>query len=375
LSLFFELWNPSSWETPTARKRDPLRGWLVISPVAWSEPTRGTPLRWGDYKIRYGLGLTSILFGWSLFNWMVASSLSDGAGVEDIWLELVLAIIYLFGWLILPGSGARRGLALIIAFLGLAPLSGGLVLLLAWLIVRERPRRSYLFIAAQIGMSIGLAIISTRLIDVQTLELGTDRYLYIFSISDAAAFGIAAIGAAWWARAAAPSMTLARQNRQRARFDRKQAREQQTRRSQEQEDRMPPAAPPPPNTAGRESAFRWALASTLGDANPYYSATVRRFPGEPPLDVVLIERFENVFTALTIAKDQWYSQHFVIDGNGEFQRDGGFHKLGVSADRVDMVARAVILMDIDAYRRALDGDNESWHAWAERALNHLTAPR
>lgn len=109
--------------------------------AGFTEPTRGTPLRWGTYLGRYLAGLTYIVAGM----FVLLSS-----NVYAIGFLLLGTVAHVAGWFVLPTSGARRliafGPGLLATFLlltGPQSLFFMTGVLFGWLVVRERPLRSY----------------------------------------------------------------------------------------------------------------------------------------------------------------------------------------------------------------------------------------
>jgi hypothetical protein len=109
--------------------------------AAFTEPTRRHTLRWGTYLGRYLAGLAYIAAGTVI----LLSSNTYALGFL-----LLGTIAHVAGWFLLPATGARRliafGPSLIAIFL---MLTGPQILfvmaavLFGWLLVRERPLRSY----------------------------------------------------------------------------------------------------------------------------------------------------------------------------------------------------------------------------------------
>jgi hypothetical protein len=107
----------------------------------FTEPTRRIPLRWGVYEVRYIGGILYLIAGIAIL---------DSTNTYTIGFLLLGTLAHCFGWAILPARGSRRLWAfwpsLIAAFL---MLTGPQILfvmaavLLGWLLVRERPLRSY----------------------------------------------------------------------------------------------------------------------------------------------------------------------------------------------------------------------------------------
>lgn len=109
---------------------------------AWREPTRRIPLRWGTYEGRYLAGLLFIVSG---------SLALQGANPRILILLLAGTAFHTLGWAILPAQGWRR---LVVAAPNIAvtwllltgPQSVWMlaVAFVSWLLVRQRPARSYL---------------------------------------------------------------------------------------------------------------------------------------------------------------------------------------------------------------------------------------
>ncbi|MEJ1229941.1 MAG: hypothetical protein WDM88_03775 [Galbitalea sp.] len=119
------------------------------------EPTRRLRLRWGSYGDRYVAGLLYIVAGLVILL---------STNTYTIGFLLVGTVTHTVGWFVLPATGRRRLLAfwpsLLSAFF---LLTGPQILfvmaapLLGWLIVRERPVRSYLVLLFPIAVGIVLA--------------------------------------------------------------------------------------------------------------------------------------------------------------------------------------------------------------------------
>lgn len=156
--------------------------------VSWSEPARALPLRWGHYADRYGWGLVLIVSGGIHLQ-----------GSNTYTLEFLLAgtTVMVVGWSILPGVGWRRITATLPALVAQWLLLTGpqamwtlIGVVLAWLIVRSRPWRSYVVLL----LPLAYAFVAPRLFEEyrwMPLSLG---------------LGIAvAVAACWAARAIAVS--------------------------------------------------------------------------------------------------------------------------------------------------------------------------
>jgi hypothetical protein len=110
--------------------------------AAFTEPTRRLTLRWGTYQGRYLAGLMYISAG---------TVILLSSNTYSIGFLLLGTVAHVVGWFILPATGPRRliafGPSLVATFL---LLTGPQILfvmaavLLGWLLVRERPLRSYL---------------------------------------------------------------------------------------------------------------------------------------------------------------------------------------------------------------------------------------
>jgi hypothetical protein len=107
-----------------------------------TEPTRRIALRWGTYESRYLGGLLYIIAGIVIL---------ISTNTYTIGFLLLGTLAQCFGWAILPAVGSRRliafGPSLLASWL---MLTGPQILfvmtatLFGWLLVRERPLRSYL---------------------------------------------------------------------------------------------------------------------------------------------------------------------------------------------------------------------------------------
>ena len=110
--------------------------------ATFTEPTRRLTLRWGTYLGRYLAGLMYIGAG---------TVVLLSANTYALGFLLLGTASHVAGWFILPGTGARRliafGPSLIAVFLMLTGpqiLFAMAAVLFGWLLVRERPLRSYL---------------------------------------------------------------------------------------------------------------------------------------------------------------------------------------------------------------------------------------
>jgi hypothetical protein len=121
----------------------------------FSEPTRRIPLRWGTYESRYVGGILYLVAG-------VAILLSTNT--YTIGFLLVGTVAHCFGWAVLPARGSRRLWAfwpsLIATFF---MLTGPQILfvmaltLLGWLLVRERPLRSFVVLVFPVASGVIMA--------------------------------------------------------------------------------------------------------------------------------------------------------------------------------------------------------------------------
>jgi hypothetical protein len=109
--------------------------------ATFTEPTRRLALRWGTYLGRYLAGLAYISAGTVI----LLSSNTYALGFL-----LLGTVAHIGGWFLLPATGARRliafGPSLIAVFLlltGPQILFAMAAVLFGWLLVRERPLRSY----------------------------------------------------------------------------------------------------------------------------------------------------------------------------------------------------------------------------------------
>ncbi|HEY1531611.1 MAG TPA: hypothetical protein VGF80_12400 [Galbitalea sp.] len=120
-----------------------------------TEPTRRIPLRWGTYESRYLGGLLYIAAG---------TVVLLSTNTYTIGFLLLGTVAHCFGWAILPATGGRRlaafGPSLVASWLMLTGpqiLFVMAALLLGWLIVRERPLRSYLVLLFPIASGVIMA--------------------------------------------------------------------------------------------------------------------------------------------------------------------------------------------------------------------------
>jgi hypothetical protein len=120
-----------------------------------SEPTRRIALRWGTYESRYLGGLLYLIAGMVILL---------STNTYTIGFLLLGTVAHCFGWAILPAAGSRRlwafGPSLVATWL---MLTGPQILfvmaatLLGWLLVRERPLRSYLVLLFPVASGVIMA--------------------------------------------------------------------------------------------------------------------------------------------------------------------------------------------------------------------------
>jgi hypothetical protein len=153
-------------------------GWMLRGEV-----TESIPLRFGTYRGRYLVGLALIASG---------AVAIQGGNSYALFLIVQGSVAFLAGWAVLPATGARRmwvvAPAYVVAFLQLAgpqyaPATVGL--LLAWFVVRERSRRSYLAAVPALVVTIALASSFREVADMSITSPIT---------------AIALVGSAWLAR-------------------------------------------------------------------------------------------------------------------------------------------------------------------------------
>jgi hypothetical protein len=119
------------------------------------EPTRRIPLRWGTYESRYLGGLLYLAAG---------TVILLSTNTYTIGFLLLGTLAHCFGWAILPATGARRLWAFWPSLLAIwLMLTGPQILfvmtatLLGWLLVRERPLRTYLVLLFPIASGVIMA--------------------------------------------------------------------------------------------------------------------------------------------------------------------------------------------------------------------------
>ena len=108
----------------------------------WVEPTRALPLRWGHYRDRHAFGIILIVGGGIQL---------QGSNTWTLPFLLIGTVAFAVGWSILPARGWTRMLAVVLASAQLWILLAGplavwtfVIPYVCWLLVRDRPARSYL---------------------------------------------------------------------------------------------------------------------------------------------------------------------------------------------------------------------------------------
>jgi hypothetical protein len=126
----------------------------MVTRLGWREPTSLLPLRWGTYRLRYLGAIVLILAG--------ALVLQAGSAYADYLIAIGFST-HIAGWAILPARGVRRAAVAVPSALLVGSLligSVAAVLLVAplafWLLVRQRPGRSYL--ATLLPLASGLVL-------------------------------------------------------------------------------------------------------------------------------------------------------------------------------------------------------------------------
>jgi hypothetical protein len=147
------------------------------------EPTRRIPLRWGTYESRYLGGLLYIIAG---------TVILISTNTYTIGFLLLGTVALCFGWAILPATGGRRLWAFWPSLLATwLMLTGPQILFVmaatlpGWLLVRERPLRSYVVLLFPIASGVIMA------------------YQFHSNHDEPLAFGIESavvVGSAWLAR-------------------------------------------------------------------------------------------------------------------------------------------------------------------------------
>lgn len=127
----------------------------MAAPDPWREPTRLVSLTWGTYDDRWLAGLVFIVAG---------AVQVQGANAYALVFLLIGTVASAVGWSILPASGGRRVLAAIVGtastwLLLIGPQAAWTLTasLLAWLLVRHRPARSWIVVVLPLGTGIALA--------------------------------------------------------------------------------------------------------------------------------------------------------------------------------------------------------------------------
>jgi hypothetical protein len=148
-----------------------------------SEPTRRIALRFGTYESRYLGGLLYISAG---------TVVVLSANTYTVGFLLLGTLAHCFGWAILPATGARRlwafGPSLLAVWLMLTGpqiLFVMVLVLLGWLLVRERPLRSFVVLLFPIASGVIMA------------------YSFHSNHDEPLAFGVESavvVGSAWLAR-------------------------------------------------------------------------------------------------------------------------------------------------------------------------------
>jgi hypothetical protein len=125
-------------------------GWMLRGEV-----TQSIPLRFGTYRGRYLVGLALIVSG---------AVAIQGGNSFALFLIVQGSVAFIAGWAVLPATGARRmwviAPAYVAAFLQLAGpqyAPGTVLLLLAWFVVRQRGRTSYLAAIPALVVTVVLA--------------------------------------------------------------------------------------------------------------------------------------------------------------------------------------------------------------------------
>ncbi len=126
-----------------------------MASAPWTEPNRGIPLRWGTYEDRYLGGLLFIIAGLVIL---------PATNTYTVIFLLVGTAAHTTGWFVLPSTGARRIWAfwpslLATWFLLVGPqiLAVMVLPLLGWLLVRQRPLRSYVVLVFPVAVGVALA--------------------------------------------------------------------------------------------------------------------------------------------------------------------------------------------------------------------------
>ena len=198
------------------------------SDASWSEPTSGISLRWGSYGVRYplGVGLLALaglgvfwrawylaLLGWGapIFPAFLGRMLA-GQPIDFAFSVAQVAVLIVVGALIIPTRHGRRWLAVGVllvvhlwyvlveyfAFETLAPVLFAVLVVLAWLILRDRSGPAY-----AIGLPVAAVaafVLDWLLRNAPLPEVGrVHGWVYLVG-----APVLAVVGAAWLVRALEP---------------------------------------------------------------------------------------------------------------------------------------------------------------------------
>lgn len=162
-----------------------------MAETSWREPASLLPIRWGSYRVRYGVGLALVIGGCLLVQ-------SGSVYVPQLMLAGMGA--HLAGWWILPGKGARRTIislpsltCVMLILNGAAAMVFLLIPLAGWLWLRQRPARSYIVLA--------LPAISAYLLTLFFAQYGSGALVLLIT-------GIVVAGSAWFARFLASRIPL-----------------------------------------------------------------------------------------------------------------------------------------------------------------------
>lgn len=110
---------------------------------------------WGRQRSRFILGIGLLFCG---------GLLVQTTSVFALWLMLLGAIVHAAGWVVIPGKGWRRSLAIVpgvvtmvLILNGASAMAALAIPLAVWLLVRERPLRAYLVLGIPIATAYILA--------------------------------------------------------------------------------------------------------------------------------------------------------------------------------------------------------------------------
>jgi hypothetical protein len=192
---------------------------LVAVTAGWREPSRSTPLRWSNYvtRIRTGYGLVFAAFVISVF----LRAQMDYFGSPPVALVLSAVVCAAGAIVAMPGRASRRvvGTVLVVAgvllaggTLGLAPLLvviGGVAMVMAWLIVRQRPVVASWFL---------LLVPTVEVLRLLIYEGGGYNLVAMvgpigFAIERGLTGLLGIVGVAWLARAVSPAVDRAKMRR------------------------------------------------------------------------------------------------------------------------------------------------------------------